>query len=162
MASAAAACGIVTIAATPHLHPGFPDVRIDEIAARCDRLREALRREEITLELVPAAEVAVSWALEASDQQLALASYGQLGTDLLIETPFVQVVGLDRFLSSLQAKGFRITLAHPERNASFQDDPAPLRALVDGGVLLQLNAESLLGPAGRGAKRLARDLLAQG
>jgi protein-tyrosine phosphatase len=162
MASAAAESGIATIAATPHLHPGFPDVRIDEVAARCDRLREVLDRERIPLELVPAAEVALPWALEASDQHLVLASYGQRGTDLLIETPFARVVGFDRFLYSLQAKGFRITLGHPERNGSFQQDPTPLRALVEGGVLLQVNAESLLGPAGRGAKRLARNLLTEG
>jgi protein-tyrosine phosphatase len=111
--------------------------------------------------LVAAAEVALPWALGASDQQLVLASYGQRGTDLLIETPFVQLVGLDRLLYSLQAKGFRITLAHPERSSSFQHDPAPLHALVEAGVLLQLNAESLLGKAARGAKRLARQLLTQ-
>lgn len=159
MARAAVEAGIVTIAATPHLHPGFPDVRVEEIAGRCKWLSEALAREQIQLELVPGAEVAIPWALEASDEQLALASYGQRGTDLLIETPFARAIGLERFLHQLQSRGFRITLAHPERNGGFQRDPTPLRSLVESGVLLQVNADSLLGADVRGSMRLARQLL---
>lgn len=163
MARAAVESGISTIAATPHLNPAFPDVRVDEIATRCAQLREALEREQISLELVPAAEVSLTWALEASDEQLSLASYGQRGNDLLIETPFSPVVALDRFLYQLQGKGYRITLAHPERNAQFQEDPASLGSLAEQGVLLQLNADSLLGPGGgRSTKRAARELLVDG
>jgi protein-tyrosine phosphatase len=163
MARDAVESGIATIAATPHLRADFPDVHLDELAARCDALREALDREQIPLELVPGAEVSLPWALEASDQQLALASYGQLGTDLLIETPFSPVVSLERFLYQLRAKGYRVTLGHPERSSQFFRDPEGLRTLVDQGVLLQLNADSLLGPGGgRGPKRLARELLTSG
>lgn len=163
MARAAVESGTATIAATPHLNPEFPGIRVEEIASRCDQLREVLEREQIALELVPGGEVALTWALEASDEQLRLASYGQRGTDLLVETPFSQTVGLDHFLYQLRVKGYRITLAHPERNAQFKEDPASLRALVEQRVLLQLNADSLLGPGrGRGTKRAARELLADG
>jgi protein-tyrosine phosphatase len=162
MARAAADSGTSTIAATPHLHPNFPGVHVHEIAARCEALNQAVASERIPLEVVPAAEVSLAWALEATDEQLRLASYGQRGTDLLIETPFTQVIGLDRFLYQLRAQGYRITLGHPERNPEFQRDDGPLRALVDQGVLLQLNSESLLGSPRRGAHRLARGLLTAG
>lgn len=162
MARAAVASGISTIAATPHLRPDFPDVHVHEIAGRCADLSVALTREQIPLEVIPAAEVSLTWALDAGEEELTLASYGQRGTDLLIETPFTQVVGLDRFLYQLRAKGYRITLGHPERNPEFQRDPAPLRNLADQGVLLQLNADSLLGPGRRGTARVARQLLSEG
>ena len=72
------------------------------------------------------AEVSLVWALEASDDELALATYGQRGTDLLIETPTFDVVGLESLLYQLRAKGLRVTLAHPERNAEFQRDASRL------------------------------------
>lgn len=163
MARAAAGAGTATLAATPHLHPDFPGVRVEELSERCTQLRAELEREQIALKLVSGAEVSLTWALEASDEQLAAASYRAQGSDLLIETPFTQAVGIDRFLHRLRAKGYRITLAHPERNARFQQDPSPLRELVEQGVLLQVNADSLLGPgAGRSTKRVARELVGGG
>ena len=162
MARAAVESGISTIAATPHLRSDFPGVVVPEIAGRCADLNAALNRAQIALDVLPAAEVSLTWALEATDEQLRLASYGQRGTDLLIETPFSQVIGLDRFLYQLRTKGFRITLAHPERSSSFQQDDEALRNLVDQGVLLQLNADSLLGSARRGAGRVAQGLLRAG
>jgi protein-tyrosine phosphatase len=111
---------------------------------------------------VAGAEASLTWALDASDEELSLASYGQRGTDLLIETPFAHVPALARFLSELTGKGYRVTLAHPERNPAFQRNAAPLKPLVEQGVLLQVNAGSLLGPGGRGAKRLGRQLLTDG
>lgn len=163
MARAAVASGIGTIAATPHVHPQFPDVHIDQIAGRCEQLRQAFELEGIPLAVVPGAEVSLVWAIDATDEQLSLASYGQYGRDLLIETPFSRVVGLDRFIHQLQAKGFRVTLGHPERSPQFQNDLSPLHALVEQGVLLQLNAESLLGSGKRrGNERAARGLLDRG
>jgi protein-tyrosine phosphatase len=162
MAQAAADSGIATIVSTPHLRSDFPDVHVDELAERCAALRESFERDGISLALVSGAEVSLTWAIEASDEQLKLASYGQRGTDLLIEAPFVKVVIFARAIHGLQTKGYRVTLGHPERSPQFQHDPAPLRELVAQDVLLQLNADSVLGPGGRDARRLARELLSDG
>ena len=48
-------------------------------------------------------------------------------------------------LYELRTKGFRVTLAHPERNAEFRARPEKLKALVEQGILVQMNAEALLG-----------------
>jgi protein-tyrosine phosphatase len=163
MARAAADSGIATIASTPHLRPDFPDVHIHELRGRCESLRDALEAAGIPLNVVSAAEVSLTWAITASDEERMLASYGQEGTDLLVETPTVNAVAIDRLLYELRARGYRITLAHPERSVDFQEDASPLRALVEQGVLLQINADSLLGGSGlRGPKRLARELLTNG
>jgi protein-tyrosine phosphatase len=163
MLRAAAASGIGTIAVTPHLRPDFPDVQPTELARRADELREAGEMAGIEIRVVSGAEVSLAWALEASDEELALATYDQGGTDLLIETPTYNVVGLDSLLWRLRAKGLRVTLAHPERSVPFQRDPAPLVELVRQGVLLQVNADALItGPRRSDTQRLGRYLCLEG
>jgi protein-tyrosine phosphatase len=163
LARAAVASGTTTIAATPHLRSDFPDVHVDELADRCQEIRDALAREGIDLRLHSGAEVSLSWALDATSDELRLASYDQRGTDLLIETPSSNIIGLDRLLYELRSGGYRITLAHPERNHQFPGHESLLRSLLDQGVLLQVNADSLLGAAGRsGPRRFARHLCTHG
>lgn len=163
MLRAAALSGTATIVATPHVRSDFPDVGVHQLANRCAELRANLVREGIDIELVCGAEVALSWAIDADDEELRLASYGQRGTDLLIETPPTITAGLETLLNELRMRGFRITLAHPERSREFQADDRPLRELVADGVLLQLNASSLLASdhASR-SRRLGRQLCSEG
>ncbi|HEY3727764.1 MAG TPA: CpsB/CapC family capsule biosynthesis tyrosine phosphatase [Solirubrobacteraceae bacterium] len=144
MARTAVAAGIGTIVSTPHLRSDFPDVHLHEFADRCQRMRTALQSAAIPLRLVCGAEVSLEWALEASHEELVLASIGQNGTDLLIETPTVTVSGLDMHLFQLHKERFRVTLAHPERSPDLQSDPEHVEDLVRQGVLLQVNAGSLL------------------
>jgi protein-tyrosine phosphatase len=161
LARAAAGAGTVTIAATPHVRSDFPDVHIDELAQRCQEMREALTREGVPIELIGGTEASLVWAIEASDEQLWLATYRQSGTDLLVETPSGPVFALDHMLYDLRARGIRVTLAHPERSIEFQHEVQPLRDLARQGVLFQVNAESLLGRKS-GVRRLAEQLCTEG
>ena len=144
MLRAAAAAGIGTIAVTPHLRSDFPDVRVTELDPALSSFVRPARWPESTSASSREPRSRWSWALEASDEQLALATYDQGGTDLLIETPTFNVIGLESLLYRLRAKGLRVTLAHPERSVEFQRDPARLVDLVRQGVLLQVNADALL------------------
>jgi protein-tyrosine phosphatase len=163
MLRAAAAAGTGMLAVTPHLRSDFPNVHVSELTRRCQDLREASEMAGIDIQIVPGAEVSLVWALEATDEQLALATYDQQGTDLLIETPTFNVVGLERLLYRLRAKGLRVTLAHPERSVEFRRDPWRLVDLVRQGVLVQVNAETLLaGPRRSDTHRLGRHLCAEG
>jgi protein-tyrosine phosphatase len=149
MLRAAAGCGIATIVSTPHLRSDFPDVNVHELGGRCAELQARLAGEALGLELACGAEAALVWAIDASEEELRLASYGQRGTDLLIETPLTTTAGLETLLYELQVRGFRITLGHPERSREFQRDSSPLTELVRRGILLQVNADTLLGDARR-------------
>jgi protein-tyrosine phosphatase len=163
MLRAAADSGTGTIASTPHLRTDYPDVHVNELADRCQALREEIAREGIDISLVSGAEVSLVWALEASEDDLKLATYAQLGTDLLVETPSLNVAGLDRLLFELRVKGFRITLAHPERNPEFQRDPSRLEDLARQGVLIQPTAGALINKGRRSpTTRLAQHLCAEG
>jgi protein-tyrosine phosphatase len=121
-----------------------------------------LAEERIPLEVVSGAEVSLVWALDASEEELRLASYAQRGTDLLIETP-TDVSMVENLLFAIRSRGYRVTLAHPERSPDFDRRPERLEELSGQGVLLQVNAGAVLGHrsrAGRLAARLARGGLA--
>ncbi len=163
MVRAAAAGGVTRMAATPHMRGDYPDVRPEDLAGRCAELQAAVADEAI--ELIPAAEVDLLWALGTSDDDLRLASYGGRGNDLLVETPYGPLP--DRFeemLFDISLKGFRVLLAHPENNPTFQRDPARLEVLVSRGVLVQITARRLTerGRRRSPAARLAEMLFENG
>lgn len=161
MARAAVAAGIGTVAATPHLRSDFPGVHVEELAERCAELRAELRRAEIPLEVVEGAEVSLLWALNADQQALRQASFGQRGADLLIETPH-DVTTLERLLQPLRSAGYRITLAHPERSHTFHHRPELLTRLYEQGVMAQVNGGALLAPRRSPVRRYAEQLCREG
>ena len=161
MARAAAESGIATLVATPHLRADFPNVHVRELAERCQALQAAIDSEQIALRIVSGAELSLVWALNASSGELKLSRYGQRGTDLLIETPS-DVTMIDQHLYAVGAKGFRITLAHPERSRQLQKNPERLQALSERGVLLELNAEALRLPRRSPTRKLAEHLCRTG
>jgi protein-tyrosine phosphatase len=144
MAELAVAQGTRTIVATPHLRDDYPAVIPTEIADRVRELNDFLTRLEIELEVAPGAEVALNNALELSDAELRAATLGHNGRDLLIETPYGPLPApFEQLLAAIAARGFRVTLAHPELNPSFQQQPERLGELVEAGTLMQVTARSL-------------------
>ena len=164
LARAAAEQGTRVLAATPHLRGDFPDVHPGELAARCDDMRAAIREAGIDLEVAQDGEAGVIWAMSASDDDLRAGSYGAQGTDLLVESPYNALDdNFEGMLFSLQDRGYRLLLAHPENNPTFQRSPERLRALVERGVLLQVTARSLIRPDRRkGSRPLAESLVRGG
>lgn len=143
-ARAAVECGTHLITATPHLRADHPGVRLEELAERCRTLESALAREDIPLRVIPAAEVDLLWAREASDEALRLATYGQRGTDILLETPYGPLPpNFSKLLDELFERGLRVLLAHPERNPTFQSEPQRVLDLVGRGVLVQVTGLSV-------------------
>jgi protein-tyrosine phosphatase len=161
MARAAAASGVATIAATPHLRGDFPLVRVEEISRLREHLAEEVAAASIALRIVSGAESSLIWALEANDEQLTAATYDQRGKDLLIETPD-DVSALDQLLYRIRARGVRVTLAHPERSPAFQREPNRLTRLHEQGVLLQINGDALVARTASPRRRLAEDLCRKG
>ena len=114
-------------------------------------------------QLVAAGEVDLIWGVEADDQDLRSVSYAQRGEDLLVETPYGPLTStFEDLLFSFSLRGYRVLLAHPERNPTFQADPERLASVAARGVLLQVTAASLLRPKRSGSGRLARLLVQEG
>lgn len=162
MARAAADTGTAVLVATPHLHENFPDVHVAELGSATKRLQAEIDSAGIPLQIVPGGEVSFAWAVDhASEEDLTLASYGQRGTDLLLETP-AGAWSLELMVRPFQRRGFRITLAHPERSHVFHLDPSRLAELAEQDVLLQIDADELLADPRSPARRLAEHLCRSG
>jgi protein-tyrosine phosphatase len=154
LARAAQADGVQIVAATPHLRDDHPGVRAEELPARCASLNAAIAEADIALQVVAAGELDVLWVQQASVEELQLASYDQAGTDVLLETPYGPLApSFDAALERLWSLGYRVLLAHPERNRTFQQAPERLAALVRVGLLVQVTAGSLASREKRSASR---------
>jgi len=162
-ARAAAAQGTTVLAATPHLRGDYPLVDVHRIGGWCADLSAQLPV-ELNLELVPASEVDLMWAQDASDEELRLASFGQRGTDLLLETPYGLIPdNFEELLFKVSVRGYRVLLAHPERNQTFQRDPERLKRIAQRGVLMQITLPSVLArDKSSRSRKLAFDLVRGG
>jgi protein-tyrosine phosphatase len=161
-AHAAAAQGTTVLAATPHLRGDYPLVDVHRLASMAAELNRQLS--DLNLDVIPAGEVDLRWAQHASDEELQLASFGQRGSDLLVETPYGPIPdSFEDLLFRISVRGYRILLAHPERNETFQRNPKRLKAIADRGVLLQITLPSVLArDRGSRSRKLAFELVREG
>lgn len=161
MARAAQADGIQTIAATPHIRGDHP-VSITELAGRRTALNDALSDAGIAVRVVGGGELALSRLPELDDQELAEICLGD-GNYVLVEAPYTPVADLvEGGVFSLQARGFRPLLAHPERSPAFLGDRPRLAELVRRGVLCSVTAASLSGRFGRQVRHFACAMFREG
>ncbi len=144
--------------ATPHVsrrYPTQPDVIEAGVAA--------LNAAGCPVELLVGAEVAHEMAIQLPDETLRRMTLGS-SRCLLLESPLEPVIGaeFDRCVADLQARGYRVLLAHPERAPGFRDDPRRLHALVAGGALCSVTAGALTGAFGDAARWFGLELLRDG
>ena len=157
LAEVAAHGGTRTMVATPHLRADHPAVRPAELADRAADLTAQLAARGLPLEVVPGAEVDLRAAAALPVAELALATLAGNGHDLLVETPYGPLGDdFEAEVLALAGRGFRITLAHPERNPTIAEHAERIGALVERGVLVQLTARSVTG------RSTARALLERG
>jgi protein-tyrosine phosphatase len=158
---AAAAAGITTLMATPHVSSRYRNDTAT-IAAAAAELESARGEREARVEVRVGAEVAVTRVAELEPEELAGLCLGD-GPWLLVEPPFSGMLGgIDATIAGLHRLGHRVLLAHPERCPAFHRDPALLESLIDAGVLASLTSGSLVGRFGSQARRLALGLLDAG
>lgn len=163
LARGAAADGIRTIVATPHVDHLHRRVDSEYVRAAAPELQARLDRAGIDVAIETGAEVAFTRALEMGDDELAALTLGRGGW-LLLECP-LGVTATPGFVSAAQwlaRRGHRILLAHPERCPIFLRAPEELDHLVAEGMLAQITARSLDGRFGRTVRDLALHLVARG
>lgn len=160
----AVAAGVTTIAATPHLRADHPNVRPFELAERTARLQSALDNAGVPVDLVSGGEVDVRWAQQAGEDELKAVSYGGQGRDILVEVPYGELMPqFEDYVFRPRAMGYRVLLAHPERNPTFQRDTDRLHALVEQGCLVQVTASALASRSrGSRSRKLAIQLVREG
>lgn len=156
--------GVRMVAATPHLRADHPRVDPDELAGQVAALQASADAAGIDIELFVGGEVDMAWAYRAGIDELRRVSFRQRGTDLLLEAPYGPLApAFEGVVALLHQRGYRVLLAHPERNPTFKVEPRRLSALVADGVLLQVGADSLTElPRRSRTRRLASALVAEG
>jgi len=151
MARLAAADGVGTIVATPHIFRGDHALKDPgAIGRKCDELNRALKENVIPVQVLPGAEVHISHDLiaeiRADREHLVLnrSSY------LFVEFPSEHVFsGIKDLFFELMSDGITPIITHPERNAVFCRNPGLLYELIQMGALSQANAGSFEGRYGR-------------
>ena len=162
LAVTAAAGGVTTIAATPHVRDDYPTA-----AVRMERGVAALRADfaeaGVPVDVVTGGEVAFERLWQLDDDEVRRFTYGGAGRYLLVEFPYSGWPRLaDQTVQLLAGTGIRTVFAHPERNDAVHDDPARLGPLVARGALVQLTAGSLTGLHGAPAREASRKLVGLG
>lgn len=161
MARSAAADGIRTVVATPHVSPRY-ETTSAEVVRRVSDLNKAIREAGVPLTVLGGAEVSPVRIPEAAREELRPLCLGG-SSCLLVESPYAHTVTfLDELLFDLQVAGFRPLLAHPERSPLFHGDVDRLRGLVARGVLCSVTASSLAGAFGSTVKRFSLQLVEEG
>jgi protein-tyrosine phosphatase len=157
--------GISHMVATPHVQSGYYDNTVQSIGAALGSLRAAAQAEGINVQLAAAAELRVEPQLIQLAERKALPLLGHYQGDklLLLEFPHSHIPpGSDKLIKYLARLGYRIMVAHPERNRELQQDPAKIIQLQRLDCLFQLTASSVLGGMGDKPLHLARQYLAEG
>lgn len=156
---AAAADGITVLAGTPHVRRrDYPTT-----AAQIENALATLRAEVGGLvRLVPGGEIDLA-ELDRPRGELTRFALAGNPAYLLVEMPYTGwPLDLADRLFRLSTSGVTAVLAHPERNAAVQEQPALLEPVVAGGTLVQLTAASVDGRGGRRSKVCSADLLERG
>ena len=162
LARRAAAEGITAIAATPHVRADYP-TSLEQMEAGVAELRADFAEQRIPVEILHGGEIDLDAMTRLTQEDLRGFTIAQSGRYLLVEFPYRGwPLGLEQQLFDLALTGITPILAHPERNASVQEEPGRLTAFVERGGLVQITAASLDGRIGRRSKKAAEELIAGG
>jgi protein-tyrosine phosphatase len=154
--------GTRLVTCTPHA----AYVDLAAVPARVRELQAALLQAGIDLEVRPGAELAWHDVPALSGAQLETVAQGPPGRRwLLLEAPLPGTGTPAELASSahaLRERGFGVLIGHPERSPGLARDPDAVEALLAAGDRLQVNASSLTGYHGAGARAAALRLVNAG
>jgi protein-tyrosine phosphatase len=157
--------GYTHVCCTPHVWPTLQDNTVINIRRRTLALQQELTRAAIPLKLIPGGEINLLWEWPGlREKDLAdIVSYGLRGGVLLFD---FWADALPDFLGPateyLQAKGFRLVMAHPERVKAVQHDLSSADRFIAQGILLQCNTWCLRDPPGAPTRQISERLLREG
>ncbi len=153
--------GVEKVVLTPHyIRNSYHNTR-EVIDEKLQILKQAVKDEDIPIELYPAAEVYLEKDIikdiEKENFNINNSRY------VLVETSLSQFPpDLLQILYQLVVKGFKPILAHPERYSNIANDFRIAEDLINRNVYMQVNAGSILGNYGKHIKKAALNLLEYG
>lgn len=150
--------GFKKIIATPHIMADFYRNTPETIQKALDELRDALYKNNITLEVEAAAEYYLDEPFLNKLNNKQVLGFGN--NYLLFELSYInQPPNLLDVLFRIQDAGYYPVLAHPERYPYYHGSIENYQQIKEYGCFLQLNTISLTGYYGKGVKSAAESLV---
>ncbi len=160
MCRIAASDGIRTIVATPHFNPGVYEADEANVSVGLSALREKVREQGLPIEILKAADNALTPELLGHLDTRKHLTINQNGRYVLIEFPHLAVIhNYERVLLSIMEKGIIPIITHPERNPYFRKHPSDLYSIVSTGAIIQITAMSITGGFGPDVQEFSLFLL---
>jgi protein-tyrosine phosphatase len=158
LAREAVADGTGLVVCTPHAHM----IDVAELPDRVRELRSALAAAGIELEIRPGAELSWDHVAMLDDRSLEAVAQGPPGRRwILLEAPLPGAGDLDDFepaAQELRDRGYGLLVGHPERSPAMARDPGAVERVLAAGDRVQMNASSLVGYHGSGARSAGLEL----
>jgi protein-tyrosine phosphatase len=161
MARAAAADGIETIVATPHMFDGVHQTPDKETISR--KIGAVMQACGGCVKIVPGGEVRYSYEIfqETGDPETRIKLNGT--SYMLLEFPFQSIPpNIEMTIFQIQNAGITPVIAHPERNKRIQAEPRIIANLVERGAFAQLDAGSLTRSFGPESYQTAKKIVEAG
>jgi len=161
MARIAVADGVRVMVATPHMMwDGVFRNRAPEVLDLVEEANRRFAEGKIDLQVVAGGELYLSPETPRGVASGELLTYGNQRQFVLVEWSMSELPPyVEQLLFDLQLNQVTPVVAHPERYAYLFDEMEMLAGWVERGVLLQVNARSLLGESGEKIRRAAETLV---
>jgi len=149
--------GIVGAVCTSHVLDSLNSPVEREYTLKFYRLREMVEEARLPIELWLGSEL---YFYARIDLNSPLATLNNNGKYLLFEFPLNEIPkDAGELIFQWTMEGYIPILAHPERNREICQNPEILMTMIRRGVLMQMDAGSLLGQFGRDIKRAAMKMM---
>ena len=143
---------------TPHIMSDYYKNTPEIINAGLEQVREAVKLENIPIEIFAAAEYYLDDGFLQKMEEEKLMTIAD--NYLLVEISYINPPdNIKQIFFRAQVLGYKPILAHPERYPFWYNNFDEYRAIRDSGVLLQLNLNSLSGYYGPEAKKTAEKMI---
>ena len=152
--------GIETVVATVHAKPGFLPFDIGLYTERLTDAQCFCDAEKLNVRILPGAEIAWTYQTPLALRQERIPTLGKSDYVLLELWRSISWQSARDAVRQITRAGYYPVLAHPERYLAFAMSPkSAIRFRNETGALLQINADTLLGPRSCMERRFVQRLL---
>ncbi len=152
--------GYKKVITTPHVMSDFYRNTPDIILGGLEHVRASVKEASVPIVVDAAAEYYLDFDMERKLDEGILLTFGD--KYVLFEVSFLNAPeNLYHIIFKMQTLGYKPVLAHPERYNFWHTDFAKYEALIDKGVKLQMNINSLTGYYSPETKKIAEQLISK-
>ncbi|MCW5906977.1 MAG: histidinol phosphatase [Chitinophagales bacterium] len=154
--------GYRKVITSPHVvSDGYNNSTVTILSGR-DKIRQAIKENNIALEFDAVAEYYVDETLLPKIEQKDILTFGK--GYVLVELSYLNKPNnAGEIFYKLQVAGYKIVLAHPERYPYYHESSfAQYESLKDRNLLFQINIMSLIGKYGKDAQYTAERMIDKG